>query len=635
MKQLTIIVVIGILFGFLVESLAAKPNTLKREEIPAEYKWNFADIYASWDAWEKDVAQMETIMKEYVSLKGTLGKSAESLLYSYQLGEKLGMIAVKVFRYVSLQREVNAYDQSLLGRLQRIGFMYNQFATQMAWYNNEFLAIPQDTVKKWMTENKDLQRYALEIDGMYRSRKYVLSEEIEEKLSYFSPVLGAPSTIHSELVTADMQYPEITLSTGEKVTVTEGTYGQIMKNETLTQDDRKNTYYAFMKMYKGKINTLAAIYNAICQNNAGTMRARKYDSIVQMQLYGNDIPVSVYENLVNAAKSNTTQIQRYMEMKKNFIMKRKKLDTYMPYDGSLSLTDFTKDYSYEDAKKNIIAAAAFFGTEYQGKVKKAFESGWFDVYENEGKSTGAYNADVYGVHPYVLLNYNDTQDNMFTVCHEMGHAMHSVYSNENQPYQTHNSSIFVAEVASTMNERIMLDHLLANTTDPNVRIALLRQAIGNITGTFYYQTLLADFELQVNKLAEQGQPITTDVLNSIMAELDTVYYGDVVPDIEEFKGISWTMIDHIYSQPFYVYQYATSFAASSKLYKDMTTGSKKSREAAKARYIELLKSGGNDYPMNILKKAGVDMNKPEVVQAVIDDLKTLVDLMEKELKKLK
>lgn len=635
MKQLTIIVVIGILFGFLVESLAAKPNTLKREEIPAEYKWNFADIYASWDAWEKDVAQMETIMKEYVSLKGTLGKSAESLLYSYQLGEKLGMIAVKVFRYVSLQREVNAYDQSLLGRLQRIGFMYNQFATQMAWYNNEFLAIPQDTVKKWMTENKDLQRYALEIDGMYRSRKYVLSEEIEEKLSYFSPVLAAPSTIHSELVTADMQYPEITLSTGEKVTVTEGTYGQIMKNETLTQEDRKNTYYAFMKMYKGKINTLAAIYNAICQNNAGTMRARKYDSIVQMQLYGNDIPVSVYENLVNAAKSNTTQIQRYMEMKKNFIMKRKKLDTYMPYDGSLSLTDFTKDYSYEDAKKNIIAAAAFFGTEYQDKVKKAFESGWFDVYENEGKSTGAYNADVYGVHPYVLLNYNDTQDNMFTVCHEMGHAMHSVYSNENQPYQTHNSSIFVAEVASTMNERIMLDHLLANTTDPNVRIALLRQAIGNITGTFYYQTLLADFELQVNKLAEQGQPITTDVLNSIMAELDTVYYGDVVPDIEEFKGISWTMIDHIYSQPFYVYQYATSFAASSKLYKDMTTGSKKSREAAKARYIELLKSGGNDYPMNILKKAGVDMNKPEVVQAVIDDLKTLVDLMEKELKKLK
>lgn len=635
MRHFAVIVAISILFGFIGEYLEAKPTTLKREEIPAEYKWNFSDMYADWNAWEKDVIEMEKLMKEYIALKGTLGKSAQTLLYSYQLGEKLGVIAVKVFRYVGLQREVDAREQSLLARMQRIGFMYNQFASQMAWYNNEFLAIPQETVKKWIAENKELQRYALEIDGMYRSRKYVLPEDIEQALSYYSAVMGAPSSIHSQLVTADMKYPEITLSTGEKVTITEGTFGQIMKDEKLTQEDRKNTYYAFMTMYKGKINTLAAIYNAICQNNAASVRARKYDSILQMQLYGNDIPVSVYENLVTAAKSNTKQIQRYMEMKKDFIKKRKNLETYMPYDGSLSLTDFTKDYTFEDSKKNVITAAAFFGKDYQNKVKKAFESGWIDVYENEGKSTGAFNADVYGVHPFIMLNYNDTQENMFTVCHEMGHAMHSVYSNENQSYQTHSPSIFVAEVASTMNERIMLDHLLATTTDPNVRIALLRQAIGNITGTFYYQTLLADFELQVNKRAEQGEPITAEVLNSIMAELDLTYYGTVVPEIKEFTGISWTMIDHIYSQPFYVYQYATSFAASSKLYKDMTTGSKTSREAAKARYLELLKSGSNDYPMNILKKAGVDMNKPEVVQAVIDDLKTLVDLMEKELKKLK
>ncbi len=619
----------------IVLGLNARPTTLNRDEIPVEFKWNFTDFYPNWEAWEKDVQEMSILMKEYIGLKGTLGKSPEHFLYAFQVSEKLGIVATKVFRYPGLQSAVDARNQEVMARLQQVGYMYNQFAAAMAWYNTEFLAIPQETVKKWLAESKELQRYSLEIDGMYRSRKYVLAEQIEEILSYYSPVIGSPATIHAKLTTADVQYPELTLSNGEKMTLTEGNYSKIMKDEKLTQEDRKNAYYSFMVLYKSKINTFAAIYNAICQNNAATMRARKYDSILQMQLYGNDIPVSVYENLVNAAKSNTTQIQRYMELKKNHIQKRKNLAEYMPYDGGLSLTDFTQEYTYEDAKKHVIAASAFFGTDYQNKLKKAFENGWVDVYENTGKSTGAFNAGVFGVHPFILMNYNDTQDNMFTLCHEMGHAMHSVYATENQPYQTHYPSIFVAEVASTMNERIMLDYLLKETKDPNVRIALLRQAIGNIMNTFYYQTLLADFEMQVNKLAEQGQPITADILNNVMKELDTTYYGNVIPDIKEFEGISWTMIDHIYSQPFYVYQYATSFAASSKLYKDMTTGSKKSREAAKARYLDLLTSGGNDYPMELLNKAGVDMNKPEVVQAVIDDLKTLVDLMAKELKNLK
>ncbi len=613
----------------------AKPTTLNRSEISAEYKWNFTDIYPNWEAWQQDVAETQKLMKEFVGLKGTLGKSPESLLHAFQVSEKIGILATKVFRYPGLQRSVDARDQTVLGKLQMIGYMYNQFSAETAWFTPEILTIPQETMKKWLADTKDLQRYALEIDGYYRSQKYVLGETIEQILSYYSTVIGSPSTIHAQLTTADMKYPEITLSTGEKIIVTDGNYGKILKDEKLTQEDRKNAYYAYCNMYKNNINTLAAIYNAVCQEHAATVQARKYDSALQAQLYGNNIPVSVYENLVTAAKANTKEIQRYMEMKKKHIMKRKNLTEYMPYDGGLSLTDFTKDYTYDQAKENVIAAAAFFGKEYQDKLKKALNSGWVDVYESTGKTTGAFNAGVFGVHPFILMNYNDTQDNMFTLCHEMGHAMHSVYACENQPYQTHYPSIFVAEVASTMNERIMLDYLLANTKDPNIRIALLRQAIGGILNTFYYQTLLADFELQINKLAEQGQPITANILNDVMSKLDQTYYGDVVPDIKEFVGISWTMIDHIYSQPFYVYQYATSFAASSKLYKDMTTGSKASREAAKQRYLNLLKSGGNDYPMELLKKAGVDMNKPEVVQAVIDDLKTLVDLMEKELKKLK
>jgi oligoendopeptidase F len=266
-------------------------------------------------------------------------------------------------------------------------------------------------------------------------------------------------------------------------------------------------------------------------------------------------------------------------------------------------------------------------------MKKAVSAGWLDVYENTGKTTGAFSSNVYGVHPYMLLNYNETLNYVFTLAHELGHTLHSVLSSENQPFVTHNYTIFVAEVASTFNERMMLDYMLARTKDPKERIALLTQAIDNIVGTFYTQALFADFELRAHTLVEKGQPITVDVLNGIIADLYKAYYGDAHSP-EPLYNLIWSRIPHFYNSPYYVYQYATCFASSAQIYKDVTTGSDADRGVAKDRYLTLLKSGGNDYPMEQLKKAGVDLSKPETIKAVITQLDSMVSLLEKELAKV-
>ena len=309
------------------------------------------------------------------------------------------------------------------------------------------------------------------------------------------------------------------------------------------------------------------------------------------------------------------------------------LEKYHSYDGSIPLTDFSKTYPYEQAKEWCLASIEPLGKEYTEKYKKALASGWVDVYESTGKQSGAYSAGVYGVHPYMLMNYNETLDNVFTLGHELGHTIHTLLSYENQPFANSGYTLFVAEVASTFNEALLLDFLLKRTTDPKERISLIQQSIKNITGTFYFQTQLADFELQVHKLVEKGEPITADVITGIMDELNNAYNGDTV-EKNEFINYVWARISHFYTVPFYVFQYATCFASSSQLYNEYRTSSDKERQKVIERYINLLKSGGNDYPMEQLKKAGVDLTKPEVVKSVIDRMNELVSLLEQEINKL-
>jgi oligoendopeptidase F len=337
----------------------------------------------------------------------------------------------------------------------------------------------------------------------------------------------------------------------------------------------------------------------------------------------------VVTNLVDAVHKGTAPLQRYAKLRKKLLG----LDSYHLYDSFLPIYKTDQVYPFTDARELVLTSVAPLGADYLAKYKQFFSGKQVDVYENEGKRSGAYVSGIYGVGPYMLLNHNDSQDALFTLAHEGGHAMHTVLSHENQPFVTSSYTIFVAEVASTTNERFLLNQLLKTTTEPKRRFLLLQHAVDSIVRTFYTQVMFADFELQAHKLVEQGQPITSEALNNIYLKLLKDYYGEAVT-VDDLYKYTWSRISHFYNSPYYVYQYATCFASSAKLFKDMTTGTDLSRAAATERYLTLLKSGGNDHPMVQLQKAGVDLSKRETVQAVVDQMDELVSQMEAEAAKI-
>lgn len=371
---------------------------------------------------------------------------------------------------------------------------------------------------------------------------------------------------------------------------------------------------------------MAAILLSVAKTNAAYARAYKFNSTLEASLNGPNIPVSVYENLIKVAGENTQALQRYIELRKKIL----KLDDYSSWDGGVPLGTFNRKYTYEEAKGIIVEALKPLGNEYATGIQKAINGGWIDVYEGAAKETGAYSMGVYGVHPYILLNYDQTTDAVSTMAHELGHTMHSMFSSANQPYETHQYSTFVAEVASNFNEELLLDYMLKNSTDKQERIALLDQAINNLIGSFYRQSQFADFELQVHKLAEKGEPVNATILNTIMRELNDRYYGETILP-HPYRDITWTQIMHFYNLPYYVYNYATSYAAASRIHQLLTTGTNEQKAEALNNYITLLKSGGNDYPVEQLKRAGVDMTSTEPTLAVVSRLNELIDQLEREL----
>lgn len=606
----------------------AKPNTLVRSEIDEKYKWNLSEIYSDWDSWEAELSALEAKMDEYAALKGTLDDGPEALLIAFKLGDELSILADRVYSYASMSRDIDTRDNNVSARLQRVQIAFSKFGTTTAWFDPEMLSIPWDTMESWLKAEKDLAPYRFGIENLYRQQTHVLDEAGEQLLSYFSRFASIPRSIHSELSTSDIKFPDITLSDGETITVTPGQYGLVLATNR-NQEDRKAVFEARNGLYNETVNTYAATYNGICQRDWAFAQARNYNSTLEASLEDDNVPVSVYENLVKMVGEGTEPLKRYHRLR----MEALKLDEYHLYDSSIPVVDIEKTYEYDSVAEMVIESVAPLGKEYQGKLRQAFSGGWVDVYENEGKRGGAYSGGVYGIHPYMLLNYSDTMDDVFTLAHEMGHTIHTMLANENQPYATTNYTLFVAEVSSTLAEALLLDHWLKTVDDPKERIALLSHAIDNIAGTFYTQVMFADFELQAHRLAEQGQPITAEVLNGIYASLLDQYYGsDVYHD--KLYDITWTRIPHFYFYPYYVYQYATCFASSAKLFEDITSGNKKQRKNATEAYLNLLKSGGNDYPMEQLKNAGVDLTKTDTFQAVIDRMDMLVTNLEQELAKL-
>lgn len=598
-----------------------------RDEIDKKYKWNTEDIYKNWEEWQEDIEKAKELLKEIPQYENKIENSREDFVKLMKLDEKLSRIIEKAYLYPYMLKDLDSTDQLVSQKLQEVEFLFAQISTVTSWIHPKILEIPQETMEKWIDENDEIKDHKFNLMELYRLRKHVLDKDKEKLLSHYSQYMGVVNDIYDELSTSDIVWNEIELSTGEKVQVTNGMYSKILDGNK-NQEDRRKAFEALYSSYNVNKNTYSAIYKGILQRSAAGMRAKNFNSTVEKALEPNNIPVKVYENLIASAKENSQPLKRYIEFRKKYL----NLDSYHYYDNQVRLADYDKEFSYEEAKNIVLESVNPLGEDYKKNLEKAVGEGWLDVYETPNKRSGAYSLNIYDVHPYMLLNYNGTMDSVFTLAHELGHTLHSMYSTKYQPYATNDYTIFVAEVASTFNERLLLDHMLKNTEDHNERIALIEEAIGNIMGTYYVQALFAAYEYEAHKLAEEGNPITPDVLSDIMTKLFAEYFGDGLV-IDELQKIIWARIPHFFNSPYYVYQYATSFAASSRLYEKVTNEkySAEEREEARIKYIELLKSGGNNYPIEQLKLAGVNLEEKENFEAVALEMNRLVDLLEKEL----
>jgi oligoendopeptidase F len=591
-----------------------------RADIDDAHKWNLADIYPDWSAWEKALTTLEQGIGEYAALKGTLGKGADALLRAYELNDRLGQLAYTVYFYPSLKYDEDQRDNSVNARKQQVQALMARWQQATSWFNPELLAIPLATVQAWMAANARLAVYRFAIEEVYRQQEHVLDERGEALLSLSSRISSAPGEAYQALATADAKFPEATLSTGETVRLSYGQYRAVLATNR-NQADRRTAFLGHYGTYAASLNTYATLYHGICQRDWFHARARGYKTTLDAALHGNNIPRSVVDNLIQATRAGVEPLQRYHRLRRRALG----LDRYCPYDFSIPLIEWTRRYDYAGALDGIVSSVAPLGEPYQARMRQGFGGRWIDVYENEGKRSGAYSAPVYGVHPYMLLNWAETLDDVFTLAHEMGHSMHTMLAHERQPFVYSDYTIFIAEIPSTLSEALLLEHLLAEATDPSERIVLLQHAIDNITSTFYTQVLFADFELAAHERVERDEPVTAEVLNALYQERFNAYYGDAV-DAEELTPITWARIPHFFNSPYYVYQYATCFASAARI-----AGEIGQSPEARTRYLDLLAAGGSDHPMTLLKTAGVDLGQPETVQAVVDQLGRLVTRLEQEM----
>jgi oligoendopeptidase F len=595
-----------------------------RPEIPERFKWNVQDIYTSWDEWEAAYKTLEAGVERYAELKGTLSGGPENLLRAFRLSEELGQRAYRVWYYPSLQYDEDQRDNTINAKRQQVQILFAKWKQAESWFSPELLQIPIETVRAWMDRTPDLQVYRFAIENLYRQQEHVLDEAGEHLMSLASRLASSPNEAYWALSTADARFPKVTLSNGEEVTVSYGQYRAILATRH-EQADREKAFTALHEIYKSSLNTYATLYNAVCQRDWFQARARGYKTTLEAALHGDNIPPSVVQNLIETTRAGVGPLRRYHQLRRRML----KVPSYHVFDFAIPLVTFNKKYNYEDVLTWIVDAVAPLGAEFQARMRQGFTSRWIDVYENEGKRSGAYSAPVYGIHPYMLLNYTDTLDDVFTTAHEMGHSMHTILSHETQPFIYSDYTIFIAEVPSTLSEALLLEYMLAHSTDPDERIVLLQHAIDNITGTFYTQVMFADYELRAHKLAEEDQPITAEILTETYTQLLKDYYGDAV-DLNAFTGITWSRIPHFFNSPYYVYQYATCFASAAKIARQIMDGGAEADEA-RERFLEMLRAGGSDYPMELLRKAGVDLSQPDTVLAVVDQLDDLVTRLEREL----
>ncbi len=603
----------------LFNHLSSGGDLPKREEIEDKYKWKLEDIYPSVEEWEKEFRYLNENIDKISSFKGKLGESAENLFNCLKTDEEFGIKLGKLYLYAMLSKDLDLTDTEAQGRYDRIVNLHAFISEQSSYIVPEILEIPVDKLEQFINQIDELKIYRHFFDDILRLKPHTLDKDKEKLLAMAAPVTGVPYDAFSMLENADLKFPTVEGEDGKPVQLSHGRYQSALFS--VNRDYRQRVYKAFYKPIIEHKNTLGALFNGNIKAAYFKAKARNYKNTLEAALFPNNIPVEIYDNLISSVNENLEPLHRWAKLKKKIL----KLDELHPYDTYVTLFPASqKKYSYEEGKKIVLEALSPLGEKYINQVKFAFDNRWVDVYETPHKRSGAYSSGTtYGVHPYVLLNWNGNLNDVFTLAHEIGHCLHSFYTVENQPYPYADYTIFLAEIASTTNEALLLNYLMENAVNEEEKLFLTEKFLLNAVTTFYRQTRFAEFEKEVHGKFLNGVALTPDFLSEKYGALYQKYWGEAMVMDEEEK-YTWARVPHFYYN-FYVYQYATGFAASEAL----ATSILEEGKSAAERYLEFLKAGSSKYSIDILKDAGVDMNSPQPVLAIVQKMNYLLNHIEK------
>lgn len=593
----------------------------RRNDIPDGYRWKLTDIYADDGLWESSFEKLKKEIGKINGFSGKLGESADTLLACLKLRDDLSVILGKLYVYANMKSHEDMADSKYQGLSRKISALMVEFSTLSGYITPEILAIPEETLEEY-ARSPEFADHAFPLHELLRKRKHVLSPTEETLLARVGDLAGVAENAFSMLTNADMKFTAVKNDEGRLCEMSEERAVSFLRSRKRAV--RKAAFLSLYKPYGEMRNTLGATFDGMLKGAKFYSKARKYCSALAAALDDDNIPESVYHNLVDTLESNLAPLHRYMELRKKALGVKElhMYDIYVPL-----VKDPFREISWNRAKEMMVESLAPLGGEYLALVKEGLGKGWIDVFPNQGKRGGAYSWGSYGTHPYILMNYTNSLNDVSTLVHEIGHSIHSYYSRENQPYPTADYTIFTAEVASTTNEALFLDHLIAAARAKNERAYLLNRKLENIRTTVYRQTMFASFEREVHKRVEHDEDTTPNGLCALWREMNVKYYGGQVFVDKELE-IEWARIPHFYN-PFYVFQYATGFSAATALADGILENGKPALE----KYLKFLTMGGSDHPINLLRDAGVDMSQPQPVETVIrqfsETLEELEDMLDK------
>ncbi len=580
----------------------------KRSEVATEYTWNLESIYPTDAEWEADFARLAGSLPEVQSFQSKLGESGSSLLAAFTARDNAYELLGKLYVYAHMRLDEDTANGTYQALNDRVTTLYNQLNTASAYFTPEILSIPQERIEEFLSSTPGLDLYRHVLAEINRQRAHVLAAEMEGLLAQANELGNAPERAFEMLNYADLKLPQITDENGEKAQLTQGNYVAKFL-ESRNGEVRREAFTAMLGTYQSFANTFGATLSGQVKRDIFFARARKYNSALEAALDANNIPVAVYDNLVETVAANLPKLHRYLELRKKLLglADLHMYDLYVPMVGEV---DYKVEYAA--AQETVVTALQPLGQRYMDILRDGYASRWIDVYENQGKRSGAYSSGAYGTQPFILLNYQPTMDSMFTLAHELGHSMHSYFTRQTQPFPYGDYTIFVAEVASTLNEALMTHHLLKTTEDRGLRMYILNHALETYRGTLFRQTMFAEFEREIHARAEAGEALTHETLSVMYKALNDKYYGAVVR-VDDDISIEWARIPHFYYN-FYVFQYATGISASAALAKQIVTEG----DPAVQRYLHFLSRGSSDYSINLLRDAGVDLSTPEPIQQALD-----------------